>query len=150
MDTSTLDFNTLTLLVAIMGSTLTIITLMFRQFKHFDGKLDALNTRVGRVETTIAPIDARFDGVDARFDGVDARFDGVDARFDGVDARFDALEARFDKLEARFDTMASDVSDARERLARIEGHLMAPEGFTLRTPQPPAAEDPEPGHRETG
>lgn len=136
MDTGTLDFNTLTLLVAIMGSTLTIITLMFRQFKHFDGKLDALNTRVGRVETTIAPIDARFGG--------------VDARFDGVDARFDALEARFDKLEARFDTMASDVSDARERLARIEGHLMAPEGFTLRTPQPPAAEDPEPGHRETG
>ena len=28
MDTSTLDFNTLTLLVAIMGSTLTIVTLM--------------------------------------------------------------------------------------------------------------------------
>ena len=136
MDTGTLDFNTLTLLVAIMGSTLTIITLMFRQFKHFDGKLDALNTRVGRVETTIAPIDARFDG--------------VDARFDGVDARFDALEARFDKLEARCDAMTSDVSDARERLARIEGHLMAPEGFTLRTPQPPAAEDPEPGHRESG
>ena len=31
MDTSTLDFNTLTLLVAIVGSTLMIVTLMVRQ-----------------------------------------------------------------------------------------------------------------------
>ena len=66
MDTSTLDFNTLTLVVTIMGSTLTIVILMYRQFNHFDKKFDELNTRVGTVEKTIAPIDARFDGIDAR------------------------------------------------------------------------------------
>ena len=134
MDTSTFDFDTLTLVVAIMGSTLTIVILMFRQFNHFDRKLDELNTRVGRVETKIAPIDARFDGIDTRFDGIDARFD---------------------KLEARFDAMGHDVSDARERLARIEGHLMGPESFRMRSPRPtapdePSSEDPEPDQRRAG
>ena len=133
MDTSTFDFNTLTLVVTIMGSTLTIVILMYRQFNHFDKKLDELNTRVGRVETTIAPIDTRLDGIDSRFDGIDSRFD---------------------KLEARFDAMGHDVSDARERLARIEGHLMGPESFRMRSPRPTAPderspEDPEPDQRQT-
>ena len=127
MDTSTFDLDTLTLVVTIMGSTLTIVILMYRQFNHFDNKLDELNTRVGRVETTIAPIDTRFDGVDSRFD----------------------------KLEARFDAMGHDVSDARERLARIEGHLMGPESFRMRSPRPtapdePSSEDPDPDQRQTG
>jgi len=127
MDTSTFDLDTLTLVVAIMGSTLTIVILMYRQFnrfdKKFDAKLDGLSTRVGKVETTIAPIDTRFDGINARLDGIDARFD---------------------KLEARFDAMGHDVSDARERLARIEGHLMGPESFRMRGPSSTASDEPSP------
>jgi len=142
MDTSTFDFDTLTLVVTIVGSMLTIVILMYRQFNHFDKKFDRkfddLNTKVGQLETTIAPIDARFDGIDTRFDGIDTRFDGIDARFDGVDTRFDGVDRRFDKLEARFDAMGRDVSDARERLARIEGYLMGPESLGPKpSPAPP-------------
>ena len=138
MDTSTFDFDTLTLVVTIVGSMLTLVILMHRQFNHFDKKFDRkfdeLNTKVGRLETTIAPIDARFDGIDARLDGIDTRFD---------------------KLEARFDAMGHDMSDARERLARIEGHLMGPESFRMRSPRPtapdePSSEDPEPDQRRAG
>ena len=157
MDTSTFDFDTLTLVVAIMGSTLTLVILMYRQFNHFDKKLDELNTKVGRLETTIAPIDARFDGIDtrfdARFDGIDARldarFDGIDTRFDGIDTRLDGIDSRFDKLEARFDAMGRDVSDARERLARIEGHLMGPESFSPN-PSPTPADGIDDDHRQAG
>ena len=149
MDTSTFDFDTLTLVVAIMGSTLTLVILMYRQFNHFDKKLDELNTKVGRLETTIAPIDARFDSVYTRFDSVDTRFDSVDARFDGVDTRLDGIDSRFDKLEARFDAMGRDVSDARERLARIEGHLMGPESFGPN-PSPAPADGIDDDHRQAG
>lgn len=135
MDTSTFDFDTLILMVAIVGSTLTVIILMHRQFNHFDKKFDDLNTKVGKLETTIAPIDTRFKGIDARFDGIDARFDGIDSRFD--------------KLEARFDAMGRDVSDARERLARIEGHLMGPGSFGPNpSPAPPDGLDDD--HRQAG
>ena len=37
--------------------------------------------------------------------------------------RIDALDTKFTN---RIDAMGGDVSDARERLARIEGHLTAP------------------------
>ncbi|MCY3649207.1 MAG: hypothetical protein OXG40_05665 [Acidimicrobiaceae bacterium] len=135
MDTSTFDFNTLTLVLTIVGSTLTLVILMHRQFNHFDKKFDDLNTKVGKLETTIAPIDTRFKGIDARFDGIDARFDGIDSRFD--------------KLEARFDAMGRDVSDARERLARIEGHLMGPASFGPNpSPAPPDGLDDD--HRQAG
>ena len=45
--------------------------------------------------------------------------------------------------------MGRDVADTRERLARIEGHLMAPEGFSPRPPSPPPAE-PAGGERQAG
>ncbi len=135
MDTNTFDFDTLTLVVTIMGSTLTLVILMYRQFNHFDKKLDELNTKVGRLATTIAPIDARFDGVDTRFDSVDTRFDSIDSRFD--------------KLEARFDVMGRNVSDARERLARIEGHLMGPESLGP-DPSPAPTDGIDDDHRQAG
>ena len=72
-----------------------------------------------------------------------------------LDGRVATLETRFDVLEAKVDRMGRDVSDARERLARIEGHLMAPEGFRMRSVHPPApdqpsTENPDPDHRQAG
>ena len=131
MDASTFDLNTLTLVVTIMGSTLTIVILMYRQFNHLDKKFEELSTRVGTVEKTIA------------------RFDGIDTRFDGIDARFDGIDTRFDKLEARFDAMGRDVSDARERLARIEGHLMGP-GSLAPGASPAPADGLDDDHRQAG
>ncbi|MCQ3807471.1 MAG: hypothetical protein OXD50_06945 [Chloroflexi bacterium] len=54
-----------------------------------------------------------------------------DKRLDKQDAKFDK---RFDKQDAKFDAVIASLSDARERLARIEGQL----GF-----DPPAETDPE-------
>ena len=126
----------ITIVVSVLGSTLTVVTLMFRQFNHFDNKLDRLDTRVAGLEASVSALDASVSALDARVGGLDARVGGLDAKVTALDAKFDV--------------MARDVSDARERLARVEGHLMAPEGFTLRTPQPPTTEDPEPGHRVAG
>ena len=113
MDTSTLDFNTLTLLVAIVGSTLTIVSLMFRQFNRHEDSIKALSTNIAVLDTKVTA------------------------------------------LEGKIDVMGRDVSDSRERLARVEGHLLAPQGFTLRHPgqrdagEPPSG-DPAPDHREAG
>ena len=146
MDTSALDFDTLillvTLLVAIMGSTLTILTLMYRQFNHLDNKFD----------TKIDALDNKFD---TKIDALDTRVAGLETNIAALDTKFDGLESRFGKLDAKFDAMGRDVSDARERLARIEGHLMAPEGFRMRGTRPSASgeappEDPDLGHREAG
>ena len=54
-----------------------------------------------------------------------------------------------DKFDDKFDTMGHGVSDIRESLARVEGFLMAPEGFVRRrrrqpAPPDPPAEDPNP------
>ena len=138
MDTTTLDFNTLTLLVtllvAIMGSTLTIVTLMFRQFNQLDTKIGNLDTRVAGLENTVT---------------------ALDTKVDALNGKGDALDGKVDALDAKFDRMGRDISDARERLARIEGHLMAPEGFRMRGAHPPApdqpsTENPNPDHRQAG
>ena len=142
MDTTTLDFNTLTLLVtllvAILGSTFTIVTLMYRQFDHLDTKIGNLDTRVAGLETNVSALDTKFDALDGKVDALETRLSG-----------------RIDSLDAKFDRMGRDVSDSRERLARIEGHLLAPEGSRMRSPQSsssdePAPEDPNPDHRQTG
>ena len=41
-------------------------------------------------------------------------------------SRTDKLEKRFDGIEKRFDGVTRDISDLRERMARLEGAL---EGF---------------------
>lgn len=128
MDTTTLDFNTLTLmvtlLVAIAGSTVTIVTLMLRQFNHLDSKIGNLDTRVTGLENAVT----------------------------GLDTRFTGLETRFDGLETKFDRMARDVADTRERVARVEGHLMAPGDFRMRgldaaAPDEPSPDNPDPDRR---
>lgn len=128
MDTTTLDFNTLTLmvtlLVAIAGSTVTIVTLMLRQFNHLDSKIGNLDTRVTGLEKAVT----------------------------GLETRFTGLETRFDGLETKLDRMARDVADTRERVARVEGHLMAPGDFRVRgldaaAPDEPSPDNPDPDRR---
>ena len=133
MDTTTLDFNTLSLLIAVLGSTtistLTIVSLMIRQFNRlndkFTGQIAALDTKF---TGQIAALDTKFTG----------KIDALDTKFTGQIAALD------DKFTGKFDAMDRDVADVRERLARVEGHLMASEGFALRLPPPPAADEPPP------
>ena len=129
MDTSTLDFNTLTLLAAILGSTmastLTIITLMFRQSNRHEDNIKSVNANVAALGTTVAVLDTKVD----------------------------ALDGKVDALDKKVDVMGRDVSDARERLARVESHLTAREGFQagglqLSAPVDPPPDDPGPGTGE--
>ena len=96
--------------------------------------------------TTIGLLLNQMNRLDDKFS---AKIDGLDDKFS---AKIDGLDAKF---SAKFDVMGRDVSDVRERLARIEGHLMAPEGFRVRglhprAPEQPSPEDPGPDHRQAG
>ena len=98
---------------------------------------------LGSSLTTIHLLLRQMNHLDGRMNG---RIDGLEDKFTGQIAALDT------KFTGKFDAMGRDISDIRERLARVEGHLMAPEGFTLRSPRPPAAgepppEDPAPDHR---
>ncbi len=92
MDTTTLDFNTITLMVTIAGSWLTLVGLIIYQSSRLDNKIDALDTKFG----------------------------------------------------TKFDALSGDVSDVRERLARVEGFLLRPESPTS---SPPSPDEPADDHR---
>ena len=141
MDTTTLDFNTLILLVAITGSTLTIVAMTVRQSNRHEDGLKSVNTSVAALETRVTALETKVDALDGKVDG----------------------------LDGKVDAMGDDVSDARERLARVEGYLMGPESLTPQPPHPPikdpprddpatrppttgepSVDDPAGGHREAG
>ena len=133
MDTSTLDFNTLTLLVAILGSSFTVLGMMLRQINRLDTKID---TKIDALDTKI----------DTKIDALDTKISALDTK---VDTKIGALDT---KMSRRFDAMGRGLSDIRERVARIEGYLIGPGRFTTRPSRPPAAvdpplEDPDPGGR---
>ena len=119
----------ITIVGSVLGSSLTTIHLLLRQMNHLDGRMNG-----------------RIDGLEEKFTGqiaaLDTKFTGqiaaLDTKFTGQIAALDT------KFTGKFDAMGRDISDIRERLARVEGHLMAPEGFTLRSPRPPAAGEPPP------
>lgn len=51
---------------------------------------------------------------------VEQRFDKVEKRFEAVDKRFESVEKRFDSIEKRFDKVDADLTEVKERLAKIE------------------------------
>ncbi len=82
-------------------------------------------------------------------DSIKALDTKLTGRFDG---KIDALDT---KLTGKIDALGRDVSDVRERLGRVEGHLMSPEGFRpLRRRAPsdgePPSDGPDPSQREAG
>jgi len=176
MDTTTLDFNTLTLLLAILGSTLTTVILIFRQSNHFDKKMDRLDAKFDtKIDALDTKFDTKIDALDAKFDtkidALDAKFDTkIDALDTKFDTKIDALDTKFDTkidaldtkitgefraLHGEFKIVRREISVIGERLARVEGHLMGPESFRMPGPRPPAAdeapaEDPGPDRRQAG
>ena len=119
MDTTTLDSNTITLMVTIAGSWLTLVGLIFFQFSRLDSKIDALDTK----------LDTK-----------------IDTKFGALDTKIDALDFKFDK---KFDALGRDVTDVRERLARVEGHLMGP-GSVAPGPSPAPADELDDDRRQAG
>lgn len=107
----------ITIVGSVLGSTLTTITLLLRQTHHMEARIES---RIGTLDTRVTDLDEKFTG------------------------KIDALDKKFsDKL----DVMGRDVADVRERTARLEGHLMAPEGFS---PRPPPTELDDAGERQAG
>ena len=117
MDAAAMDVNvaslllaTAAVLVAIAGSTLTIVTLMFRQSNRHEDSIKALDAKFAK----------EFTGVRGEFTGVHSEFTRVHSEFTGV---------------------RRDIFGVAERLARVEGHLTAPQGFRPHGPLPPEADD---------
>ena len=156
MDTNTLDYNTIMLMVMIAGSWLTLVGLIIFESRRLDTKID---TKFGTLDTKIDTKFGTLDGkIDTKIDALDTKFtdkiDALDTKFtDKIDALDTKFTDKFDAFDAKFsyklDVMGRDVADTRERPARIEGHLMAPEGFSPRPPSPPPAE-PAGGERQAG
>ena len=94
---------TAAVLVAIVGSTLTIVTLMFRQSNRHEDSIKALDAKFAK----------EFKRVHGDFTGVHGDFTGVHGDFTGV---------------------RRDIFGVAERLARVEGHLTAPQGFARTAP----------------
>ena len=146
-----MESELITIVGTILGSSLLTIGVLLRQMNHLETKL----------ETRITGLDTKFDTkIDALDTKVTDRIDRLDTKFskkiDALDTKFtdriDALDTKFTK---KLDVMGRDVADTRERVARVEGYLMAPEGFTLRTPPPPSTadappEDPGTARRQAG
>ena len=162
MDTNSLDSNMVTLMAMmvtlmamIAGSWITVVVLMIRQSNRHEDSIRALDDKLTN------KIDGRFDALDTKFTGMignlDTKFTGMIGNLDTkltnrVDSKIDALDAKF---TTKIDALADGVTDVRERLARVEGHLMAPEGFRPRLRRGPSDDDPpseDPGssRREAG
>ena len=122
MDASTLDFNTITLMVMIAGSWLTLGGMIVFQSNRLDTKFDTkIDALAGKFDTKIDALDGKFDTkIDALDTKIDTKIDALDTKIDALDTKIDALDTKFD---GKFDLVARDVSDVRERLVRVEEHM---------------------------
>ena len=103
---------------------------MVRQSNRCEDGIKAVYTNVSALETT---------GI-----VLETTVTALDGKVTVLDGKVTVLDGKLTALDGKSDVMGRDVSDTRERLARMEGHLMAPEGFRLSGPQSPAAADPPP------
>ena len=103
MDATAIDVNmaslllaTAAVLVVIVGSMLTIATLMFRQSNRHEDSIKALDSKFSK---------------------------------------------EFKRVHGEFTRVRRDIFGVAERLARVEGHLTAPQGFRPHRPLQPEADD---------
>ena len=132
----------ITIVVAVLGSSLTTIRLMLRQMNNLEARLTARFDRfeenvtaqfkdvAGQFKDADEKVAAQFKDVAGQFKDADEK---VAAQFKDADEKVtDRIDRLDDKVTGRIDRLDDKVTDIGERLARVEGHLMAPEGFTLR------------------
>ena len=159
MDATAMDVNmaslllaTAAVLVAIAGSTLTIVTLMFRQSNRHEDSIKALDSKFAKefkrvrgeftgVRGEFTGVRGEFTGVRGEFTGVRGEFTGVRGEFTGVHSEFTGVRGEFTGVHSEFTRVRRDIFGVAERLARVEGHLTAPQGFRPHGPLPPEADD---------
>ena len=172
VSTVALMIATTTVLVAIVGSSLMVLSLLLRQIDRLDvkftGELKEFRGEVGgefkEVRGELSEFRGEVRGEFKEFRGeVGGEFKEV--RGELSEMRGESWEQRAELKEhgRRLDELAEGarergriLGEVRERLARMEGHLLAPEGFTLRpsrqpeTTDSPTLEDPVQDRREAG
>ena len=165
MDASTLDFNTITLMVMIAGSWLTLGGMIVFQSNRldtkFDTKIDALDTKIDtKIDALDTKIDTKIDALDTKIDALDTKFDGkfdlvardvsdVRERLVRVEEHMEDHGRRLGELGESSRERGRVLGEVRERLARVEGHLMGPESFSP-LPLSSAKAEPDDGERQAG
>ena len=144
MDADTLA-TMITILVAVLGSSAVTIGTVLKQTNHLDAKFTkALKELSDEVKEN---------SVKLTENSVKLTENG--GRLARVEEQVTENGRRLDELSESSKERGRVLGEVRERLSRMEGYLMAPEGFTLhRTPEPDA-DDPSAGdsgteHREAG
>ena len=144
MDADTLA-TMITILVAVLGSSAVTIGTVLKQTNHLDAKFTkALKELSDEVKEN---------SVKLTENSVKLTENG--RRLTRVEEQVTENGRRLDELSEASKERGRVLGEVRERLSRMEGYLMAPEGFTLRrAPQPdaddPSAGDPGTEHREAG
>ena len=109
-----MDANTIAMMTMIMGSWITIFgAILWQSYRH-DDSIKSVNTSVAGLETRVT----------------------------ALETKVDAMGGKVDAMGGKVDAMGCSLSDARERLARIEGCLLVSEDRRMRDTQPPADIDP--------
>ena len=118
--------------VANLGATLgAILALAVFLWRVFGKRLDAIVTRLDKVDENFEKMEAKFDGrfdkVDENFEKMEAKFEGrfdkVDGRFDKVDSRFDKVDGRFDKVDRRFDKVDGRLNAIDVSVGKLEAQF---------------------------
>lgn len=151
-----MDANTIAMMSMIMVSTTAIVGLLFRQTNHLDARLDRLDTRVSGLEVKVTALDTKVEALDTKVEALNTKVEALNSRSDVMARDVSSNRERLVLLVEhgrRLDEMSESskeqtrlLGEVRERLARVEGHLMGSEGVALHDPIGPTAE-PLAGHR---
>ena len=124
-----MEAETITIVGTILGSSLMTVALLLRQMNHLETKL---GTTIALLDTNVTDklegLENRFTadldtGLTGKIVGLDTsltdKIEGLDTNVTALDGKVTALGTRVMSLEGKFDVTGRDVSDIRERLARV-------------------------------
>jgi chromosome segregation ATPase len=83
-------------------------------------RLDAIDAKLGGLETNVGGLDARLVGIETKVGGLDARLGGLDARLGGLDTKVGGLDARLGGLDARLGGLDTNVGGLDATLGGLD------------------------------
>ena len=114
-----MDASTIAIMSMIMGSWITIFgAILWQSYQHKNG-IKSVNTNVAALDTRVT----------------------------ALETKVDAMDDKVTVLDGKVDALAGDVADTRERVVRIERHLIAPGSFTTDGLNPAVPDEPRPEDR---
>ena len=106
--------DTRALILTVIGTGLTVVTVLSMQIAGVNTRIDDMNLRIGDMNLRIGDVNLRIGDVDGRID--DLRSEVRDLRADLVrfDERLDAVQVAVGKVEQRLDTLERVLLPPRE------------------------------------